>query len=111
MQRAQKIGQEIVDMEKRAADKVYGFVDESGGQLIGLGRDIKNPVEKVLSWRPFEMIAHLAMIALFVYVVVLLVKHPKDRTVSNLLLLLIVLALSVQIHQNINIKESFTTAF
>nr|QBK88207.1 MAG: hypothetical protein LCMAC202_05690 [Marseillevirus LCMAC202] len=65
----------------------------------------ENAVNKVLSWKPWEILTHLAVTALFLYVAYLLIVNPRERTLTNWLLLLIALAVAVQIHQNINIQR------
>ncbi len=62
-------------------------------------------VSNVLSWKPWEILSHLAVAVLFIYVAYLLMVNPQERTLTNWLLLLIALAVAVQIHQNINIKR------
>ena len=66
---------------------------------------VENVVTNMLGWSSWEIITHLAVAILFIYVIYLLVVNPQERTVSNMLLLLIALTVAVQIHQNINLKR------
>nr|QBK87325.1 MAG: hypothetical protein LCMAC201_02350 [Marseillevirus LCMAC201] len=64
-----------------------------------------NVADNILSWKPWEILLHLAVAVLFIYVAYLLMVNPQERTLTNWLLLLIALAVAVQIHQNINIQR------
>ncbi len=68
-----------------------------------------NAVNQFLNWQAWEMITHLAVFVLFVYVIYLLFTSLRERTVTNWLLLLIALAIGVQIHQNINLQKKLQT--
>jgi hypothetical protein len=60
------------------------------------------PVRKIIGFPIWEEITHVAVFLLHIYLFYSLYKHPEERTIGNLSLLLIALALSVLIHQNIN---------
>ena len=68
----------------------------------------KNLINKIIEWGPWENIAHVIVVLLFFYVSYLIVVNPIERTVTNWILLLIALAVSVQIHQNINVRKMMT---
>jgi len=74
--------------------------------VIRVEQSIISPVEQVLSWKPVELFTYLAMVALFVYVVYILITVEKDRSTTNLLLLFIAINIIIQIQQNINVKAT-----
>lgn len=66
----------------------------------------ENVVEQLLNWEKWEVLTHLAVAILFIVVIYMLATSPDQRSLTNLLLLLIALGVAVQIHQNINIKRT-----
>jgi len=64
----------------------------------------ENVVENVINWQPWEMLLHIAVVILFIFVAYLFVVSPEQRSLTNYLLLLIAFGVAVQIHQNINIQ-------
>jgi hypothetical protein len=62
-------------------------------------------MNKVLDWPYWEKIMQLVLVVLFVYVAYELLTNPSSRSLTNVLLLLIGVAVSVQIHQNINLQK------
>ena len=66
----------------------------------------ENVVEQLLNWEKWEVLTHLAVVILFIVVIYMLATSPDQRSLTNLLLLLIALGVAVQIHQNINIKRT-----
>ena len=113
----------VSDIEKvpsQIGGEVYNIADESGSELYDFTRrgarggervlvsseiGVLDVVEGFLTWKPWELFTHLAMIVLLVYTLYYMFNDRQARTVTNMLLLIIVINLSIQIHQNINIKK------
>lgn len=61
--------------------------------------------KNVVEWSSWEIISHLFLILLNVYILYMFVLVPETRTMTNVLLYTIVVAISVIIHQRINDRE------
>ena len=68
-------------------------------------------VKRVIEWVEWESITHTVVFLLFLYIMSRLLRDKTERTVQNLLLLLIALALGVLIHQNINFRNKIKPTY
>jgi hypothetical protein len=62
-------------------------------------------------WGKWEGISHHLLLVLFVYIIYIFASKKSSRTVTNILLLTIVVALETMIHQNMNIKNNKQTQY
>jgi len=62
-------------------------------------------------WSKWEGLMHSALLILSIYILILFYQYKKTRTISNLLLLSIVLGIDILIHQNINIRNNANTHY
>ena len=62
-------------------------------------------LEEIYEWDGWVMLLHVTLSILITYIFYLLFINPKDRNVTNFLLLAIVLAIDILVHQNINKKN------
>jgi len=62
-------------------------------------------------WSKWEAISHHVLFALIIYILYLFVSKKSNRTITNILLMTIVVALDTIIHQNINIKNNKHTSY
>lgn len=85
------------------------YIDNSQNEIVQdvqyLEQQTENIISSTLRWEAWEIITHIAVVVLFIYVAYLFAVSPEQRTLTNSLLLLIALAVAVQIHQNINIQR------
>lgn len=66
----------------------------------------ENIIASVLHWEQWEVISHVALAGLLCFVIYLLVTSPMERSLTNYLLLAIVVGLVVQIHQASNVRKA-----
>lgn len=56
-------------------------------------------------WSKWEGIMHNILLLLIIYISYLFIINRKNRTLSNILLFTIIIAIETLIHQNINIRN------
>ena len=59
-------------------------------------------LEQFFEWPEWESLSHIALVLLYVYVIYTLFANKDAMTFQNVLLCMIVIALTVLIHQNVN---------
>lgn len=62
-------------------------------------------LEAIFEYPEWESITHGATLALYVYVIYLLITNPLERDVTNLTLLIIAMSIGILVHQNINTRN------
>ena len=72
-----------------------------------LGNYIKNLYE----WPRWEGIMHNILCLLVIYLLYLFIMNKEMRTMNNILLFTIVIAIDTLIHQNINMKNNKETLY
>jgi|NorSeaMetagenome_1021524.scaffolds.fasta_scaffold00017_16 hypothetical protein len=70
-----------------------------------------NILEKFYEWKNWEGIMHHVYFVFFIYIIYVLIINKKTRTLQNILLFTIVIALGTLLHQNINIKNNNKTLY
>ena len=68
-------------------------------------------LRNLYEWREWESIGHGIVLLIVSYVLYLLCYKKNERTITNLLLLSIVFAIGVLIHQNINARNRTRPAY
>ena len=68
-------------------------------------------ITKFYEWGKWEGISHHLLLILIVYIIYIFASKKSSRTVTNILLLTIVVALETMIHQNMNIKNNKQTQY
>lgn len=59
----------------------------------------------------WEGISHYLLLALIIYVIYTFFTKKNSRTISNILLFTVVIAVDILIHQNINIRNNKITNY
>ena len=62
-------------------------------------------------WSKWEGIMHNILLLLIIYISYLFIINRKNRTLSNILLFTIIIAIETLIHQNINIRNNKGTNY
>lgn len=62
-------------------------------------------------WANWEGIMHSVLLLLILYIMYMLFNNTEERTITNLLLFTIIIAIDTLIHQNINIRNNKTTNY
>jgi len=70
--------------------------------------DAKSVFHKILEWKHWELVLHLVLAGLIGYVLYMMVMQKGDRTTTNFLLLTIAVAITVGLHQAINLNNKMT---
>ena len=73
--------------------------------------NLKIILKNFYEWAYWEGIMHNILFILLIFITYLLYIYKNERTVQNLLLLSIVIAIDLLIHQNINIKNKMITNY
>jgi hypothetical protein len=68
-------------------------------------------VKNIMEYPEWEIVTHIAVILLYVYILYGLYDSPGERNVNNLTLLLIAMSIGVLIHQNINTRRGGMNEF
>lgn len=68
-------------------------------------------IKQFYEWSKWEGIAHNILLLLILYIIYRLIAHKNDRSLPNILLFTIIIALDTIIHQNINIKNNKNTTY
>ena len=72
---------------------------------------LHNYIQKFYEWRKWEGIMHNILLLLLLYIIYLFIINKSDRTMTNILLFTIIIAIDTLIHQNINIKNNKKTIY
>ena len=72
---------------------------------------LKNNIKKIYEWENWEGIGHNILAILVIYIIYLFVVNKKDRTITNILLFAIIIALEILVHQNINMRNNKNTNY
>jgi uncharacterized membrane protein YfhO len=68
-------------------------------------------ITQFYEWSKWEGIAHNTLLLLVLYIIYRLIANKNDRSLPNILLFTIIIALDTLIHQNINIKNNKNTTY
>jgi len=68
-------------------------------------------LKQFYEWPKWEGIMHNFLLLLIIYIMYIFTSYKKNRTLSNLLLFTIIIAIDTLIHQNINIKNNKNTTY
>ena len=68
-------------------------------------------VKKFYEWPRWEGIMHNILCLLVIYLLYLFIMNKEMRTMNNILLFTIVIAIDTLIHQNINMKNNKATRY
>ena len=68
-------------------------------------------VKQFYEWNEWEGIMHNVLLLLNVYIIYLFIVNKNTRTMTNLLLYTIIIALDTFLHQNINLRNKTTTDY
>ena len=71
----------------------------------------ENYLQRFYEWHKWEAISHHILFALIIYILYLFISKKNNRSVTNILLLAVVVALDTIIHQNINIQNNTHTSY
>ncbi len=63
-------------------------------------------LQSLTEWPEWETLSHLALVVLYIYVLYVMYNDPASRSMTNMLLLMVALAGSTLIHQNINDRNN-----
>ena len=63
-------------------------------------------LNKFFEWKYLELINHIILLLLVTYIIYILFNNKQERTLTNLLLLGILIVLDLQVHQTSNIKNN-----
>ena len=66
-------------------------------------------LKQFYEWPKWEGIMHNFLLLLIIYIMYIFTSYKKNRTLTNLLLFTIIIAIDTLIHQNINIKNNKNT--
>ena len=72
---------------------------------------LHNYIQNFYEWRKWEGIMHNILLLLLIYIIYLFIINKSDRTMTNILLFTIIIAIDTLIHQNINIKNNKKTVY
>ena len=72
---------------------------------------LHNYIQKFYEWGKWEGIMHNILLLLLLYIIYLFIINKSDRTMTNILLFTIIIAIDTLIHQNINIKNNKKTVY
>lgn len=72
---------------------------------------LKNIIKNFYEWKKWEGIMHNILFIITIYIVYLFVTNIKNRSLTNILLFTIIIAIDTLIHQNINIKNKAKTEY
>jgi hypothetical protein len=68
-------------------------------------------IQQFYEWGKWEGIMHNLLLILGIYVIYLFVAYPQNRTMPNILLATIAIAIDTLIHQNINIRNNIKPTY
>jgi len=68
-------------------------------------------LKQFYEWSKWEGMMHNILLILIIYILYLFYSNKKERTLSNILLLTIIVSVEVLIHQNINKRNNKTTKY
>jgi hypothetical protein len=68
-------------------------------------------IKRFYEWAKWEGIMHNLLLLLIIYIIYLFIVNEKERTLANILLFTIIIAIDTLIHQNINIKNHKNTSY
>lgn len=66
---------------------------------------LENLIKTFYEWEKWEGILHNILFMLNIYIIFLFIIDKNNRTITNLLLFTIIIAIDTLIHQNINIRN------
>ena len=72
---------------------------------------MKNTLKNFYEWSKWEGMMHNILLLLLIYIIYLFIINKSDRTMTNILLFTIIIAIDTLIHQNINIKNNKKTVY
>ena len=70
---------------------------------------LENLIKTFYEWEKWEGILHNILFMLNIYIIFLFIVDKKNRTITNILLFTIIIAIDTLIHQNINIRNNKNT--
>jgi len=68
-------------------------------------------LKQFYEWSKWEGIMHNFLLLLIIYIMYIFTVYKKNRTLTNLLLFTIIIAIDTLIHQNINTKNNKNTTY
>jgi len=68
-------------------------------------------IQQFYEWGKWEGIMHNLLLILGIYAIYLFVAYPQNRTMTNILLATIAIAIDTLIHQNINIRNNIKPTY
>ena len=72
---------------------------------------LENLIKTFYEWVKWEGILHNILFMLNIYIIFLFIVDKKNRTITNILLFTIIIAIDTLIHQNINIRNKKNTEY
>ena len=72
---------------------------------------LQNYIKQFYEWEKWEGILHNILFMLNIYIIFLFIINKKNRTITNILLFTIIIAIDTLIHQNINIRNNKNTEY
>lgn len=70
-----------------------------------------NYIKKFYEWEKWEGIMHNILLLFIIYIIYNFYLYKNNRTMTNILLFTIVVAIDTLIHQNINNKNNKITSY
>ena len=72
---------------------------------------LESYLHKFYEWEKWEGLMHNFLLILVIYVIYLFARDKQSRTMINILLFTIIIAIDTLIHQNLNTRNGKSTSY